>query len=505
MSQVTGQVSRDIVLIQPHCGKYDIFILDMPLSLLYTARMLVQAGYNVHVVDQRIEKERTKPLLEKLIERNPVYIGMTVMTGEPVGHGLALCGFIKSKTDIPVVWGGIHPTILPEQTLKSPQVDYVIRGKGEMAALYLAEALEGKRGFEEVPGLSYTSQGGETVHNPEDDEELWDEMPMPRYDLIKIDEYYRVGFKEKVFSIMTSRNCPHKCTFCYNAALKKKKKWAPDGLDYTKSHIDHILEKYEPDYLSFIDDDFFVDRKRAQAILEYLKERAPGLKIGFRGARVSDLVRLDESFFDLMEVVNTRHINIGVESGSQRILEEIRKGITVEQVVALNRRFANRPSFVPLYNFFSGIPQETEEDIKMSTDLILRLVEENPHCQISGYHQYTPYPGNPLYDLAVKNGFPEPHSLEDWGALRFEDNARNCPWIDARRRRLLDMVYSMIYFVDNKYDMYFAGNNMLLRAMFPLVRLYKHVARFRLRHHFTGLPIEVKAKDLFYRLYYTVG
>ena len=286
---------------------------------------------------------------------------------------------------------------------------------------------------------------------------------------------------------MTSRNCPHKCTFCYNSSLPGKFTWMPDSDEYTQAHIDHILQTYQPTYLSFIDDDFFVDRPRARKILEYVEKVKPAeVKCGFRGVRVSDLRLLTDEDFDLLERINTIHLNIGIESGSDKILKHMKKGMRAEQAVELNRRFSRYKNLVPLYNFFSGIPTETEEDIWLSTKLILQLTKENPNCQISGFHQYTPYPGNPLFDEAVEGGFPMPETLEGWGDLKFEENAKNCPWIDSRRQKLLDMIYCMVYFVDNKYDMYFAENNWKLKALYPFIRLYKRIARFRLRHHLTA-------------------
>ncbi len=491
---------EEVILIQPRCGKYDMFIMDMPLGLLYLSRLLVREGMDVHVIDQRVTKERTFMRLATLLERNPLWVGVTAMTGEPVRHALDLCRFVRSKTTAPIVWGGIHPTILPEQTLENPLVDYVVRGKAEKSALELSRYLNGQGRIEDIPGLTYHDNSGNVRHNPEDDESDWAGMPLVPYELVDASQYFRVGFSDRIFSIMTSRNCPHKCAFCYNSSLARPKPWLPDSLEYTKEHIDHILKKYAPEYLSFIDDDFFIKPDRAFDILSFLEGKAPGMEVGFRGARVSDLVRADEDLFDLMERVNTRHINIGVESGSPRILKIIKKGSTLEMTIELNRRLAKRKNFIPLYNFFSGIPQETEEDIRMSTDLILQLVRENPRCQISGYHQYTPYPGNTLYVEAVKKGFPEPSSLEEWGNMRFEDNAVNCPWIDKKRRRLLDMVYSMIYFADTKYDDYIAGSSRLLKALLPLVRAYKPVARFRLKHHVTAFPVEVMAKNMIYRV-----
>lgn len=488
--------SRDILLVYPRCGKYDLFILDMPLGLLYIARLLEAAGHRVHIFDQRVDPPAR---LDELLTRDPLWVGISIMTGEPIRHALELADHIRARSRAPLVWGGIHPTILPDQTLADDRVDYVVRGKGERSALRLTEHLLGLRPVEEVPGLSRL-RDGVAVHNPEDCEEDWGEMPMVNYGLVNVERYGRVGFEKHIFSIMTSRNCPYKCTFCYNSSLGKAKPWAPDDLDYVKRHLAYIIETYRPEYLSFIDDDFFVDLPRARAILEHLATiMPPGMKTGFRGARVSDLLRLDDDFFRLLERVNTRHVNIGVESGSKRILTIIRKGMTPDMAVRCNRRLARYPFLIPLYNFFSGIPQETEEDIRLSTRLVLQLVRDNPGCQISGYHQYTPYPGNKLFDDATRAGFVPPSSLAEWGSRRFEDNALNCPWIDAKRRKLLDMIYSMIYFVDNKYETYLAPHNRLLRALTPLVRLYRPIARARLRHHFSALPIEVVAKNLIYR------
>ncbi|MDO8607022.1 MAG: radical SAM protein [Phaeospirillum sp.] len=496
-------MSGSIILIQPNCGKYDMFIRDMPLGLLYIARMLVQEGYQVHIVDQRVLGDDTHARLTELLKTEPLWIGITAMTGEPVHHALKLCRFLRERTSAPLVWGGIHPTVLSEVTIVHPLVDYVVRGKGEHSVLELSAALRDQRPLTKVPGLTWQDENGTVFSNPEDDDDSWGEMPMVPYELVNIDDYARVGFERRVFPIMTSRNCPHKCTFCYNSAIKQKLRWAPDSNDYTRRHIDYILKNYDPSYLSFIDDDFFVDRLRAREILEYVeKVKPPHIKVGFRGIRISDLRLLTDDDMDLIVRINTVHLNIGIESGSDRILKMLKKGMKAEHAVEVNRRFAQYPSLVPLYNFFSGVPEETEEDIRASTRLILQLTRENPNCQISGFHQYTPYPGNALFDEAVKHGFHVPSTLEEWGDQKFEENARNCPWIDKRRRALLEMIYCMIYFVDNKYDMYFANNNWYLKALQPLIGLYKPVARLRLRYHLTVFPVEIYAKDLFYKLFY---
>lgn len=492
------QRGADIVLIYPRCGKYDLFIRDMPLGLLYMARFLTEHGYRVHIFDQRVEDGLDR--LDSLLANNPLWVGFSIMTGEPIRHALELADHVRSRTDAPLVWGGIHPTILPEQTLDNPLVDYVMRGKGELAAVDFSRYIEGKLEAQEVQGLTWIDNGFPRS-NPEDDGQDWQDIPMVDYTLVPVEKYGRVGFEKNIFSILTSRNCPYKCTFCYNSSIKGKIRWLPDDIEYVKAHIKMIIDTYAPDYLSFIDDDFFVDMDRARDILTYLLEIKPeSMKVGFRGMRISDILRADDEIMDLMEKVKTVHINIGVESGSQTILKALRKGCTPEMSLKANRKLAARP-FTPLYNFFSGIPQETEEDLMDSTSLLLQLVEENPRCQISGYHQYTPYPGNSLFDLATAAGFEAPKSLEEWGDARFEDNAQNCPWITPDRNKLLQMIYSAIYFVDDKYETYIAKHNFLLKVLVPFVKLYKPIAKWRLRHHIKAFPIEVATQKLVYRLF----
>ena len=496
-------MSKRIILIQSNCGKYDLFIRDMPLGLLYVSRLLVDEGYDVCIVDQRVEGNSFFDKLEQMLSEDVLWIGVTAMTGEPVHHSLDICKFLRTRTTAPLVWGGIHPTILSDSTLEHELVDYVIRGKGERSVLMLSQALQGELEFSQVRGLTYFDSNGCIVHNEEDSDSEWEQLPDVPYNLVNIDDYARVGFEKRVFPIMTSRNCPHKCTFCYISSLPCKFRWYPDSIEEVKDHLDRIIRDYEPTYMSFIDDDFFVDRDRAREILRYYEKVKPAtMKTGFRGVRISDLRCLGDDDFDLLERINTVHINIGIESGSDRILKHMRKGMRAKDAIDINNRFVRYPNFVPLYNFFSGIPCETQDDIRLSTKLILKLTKDNKNSQISGFHQYTPYPGNKLYDEAVEAGFPVPSTLDGWGEFKFEENAKNCPWIDKKTKTLLDMIYCMVYFVDNKYDAYFAKSHITFRLLQPLVFMYKPIARIRLRHHLTIFPLEIVLKDLIYNLFY---
>ena len=146
-------MSKRIILIQSNCGKYDLFIRDMPLGLLYVSRLLVDEGYDVCIVDQRVEGNSFFDKLEQMLSEDVLWIGVTAMTGEPVHHSLDICKFLRTRTTAPLVWGGIHPTILSDSTLEHELVDYVIRGKGERSVLMLSQALQGELEFSQVRGF----------------------------------------------------------------------------------------------------------------------------------------------------------------------------------------------------------------------------------------------------------------------------------------------------------------------------------------------------------------
>lgn len=492
-------MKNKIILVQPQLGKYDMFIRDLPLSLLYAACMVDRSKFDLLLIDQRVEPDWENKLLRELKNDNVVCVALTVMTGEPIEYALKTSKIVKENSLAPTVWGGIHPTILPQQTLEHDLVDIVVHGKGEFIFKELVETLAAGGDLTKVKGISFKTPDKVIHHNELSYDFDTDAVSIPPYDLVDIKRYKRSGFDFQVLSFITSRGCPHSCTFCYISSLSiKERHWQAEGVGKTVEHLLKVIDLYSPDYISIIDDDFFVNIKRGKAFFEEVERRNIKIKWGLRGVRIDEILRMDESVLELLERIGMEHMNIGVESGSPRMLELIDKSINPEEVLAANRKLAKHKKLKPLYNFFSGLPTETEEDLKCSTELVNRLLKENPYAQISGFHQFTPYPGNPLFDFAVKQGFVPPTNLEGWSRFRLESNAENLPWIDKKRKSLLDVIYFTVYFVDNKYESFILRENLFNRLVYPLVLLYKVLAKARFTYHLTALPLDIYAKDLFY-------
>ena len=492
-------MKKKIILVQPQLGKYDMFIRDLPLSLLYAGALVDRNKFDLLLIDQRVDLDWAECLVHELKNSDVLCVALTVMTGEPIHYALKTSALVKENSSAPTVWGGIHPTILSQQTLENPLVDIVVRGKGEFVFRNLVLALADEADLNQVRGISFKDRKQTIVHNEDCQEFDSDKVPIPPYDLVDISKYRRSGFDFQVMSFITSRGCPHNCTFCYITSLSnRERRWQAEAVEKTVDHLEYVMKLYKPDYISIIDDDFFVNIKRGHAFFQEVERRNIKIKWGLRGVRIDEILRMDDDTLKLLTRVGMQHMNIGVESGSRRMLDLIDKSINPNEVLEANRKLAGYPGLQPLYNFFSGLPTETEEDLKCSTDLIDLLLKDNPQAQISGFHQFTPYPGNKLFDFAVENGFSSPEDLDSWSRFRLESNAENLPWIDSKRKTLLDVIYFTVYFVDRKYENFIMRENWFNRLIYPLILVYKVVARIRFYRHVTLFPLDILAKDVFY-------
>ena len=490
-------MKKDLILVYPKIGIYGTIIIDLPLALIHASRLAYSKGYSIKIIDCRIDDDWKKTLLESL-KNDPYAVMISAMTGKPIQYALEVSKFVKDNSNTLVVWGGIHPTLLPMQTLEHPLIDAVVQGDGEVTLYEMLEALEHGKSFHGIAGLHF-KENGKLIQNPKRSPTDLNALPdeIPPYDLVDIKKYRRQGFNETSFSILTSSGCPHRCTFCHVPATDSK--WIPEDVGRTMRHIKYVMDKYHPDYLYINDNDFFVNLKRAEALFEEIKKEKIDVVVGFRGTRVDELTRADHKLFSLMEDIGVRELHIGAESGSQRILDYIKKGIKVQNTVDVNRRLTKHPKIRPSYNFFTGVPGETEHDLYLTTNLVIKLLRENPYAQISSMTEFAPYPGTELYDIDIKQGYQPPQTLQEWADLDPGTAAKKCPWINQNRKRLMDMLYFTALFVDRKIEWHFLSNKPHFFLFRNMSKVYRPVARFRMKHHISAMPVEVHLKNLFYK------
>lgn len=469
-----------IVLIQPMTNIFDAGKSrpTPPLSLLAAAR-LAAARHEVRIVDQRATPHWRREL-ETLLRAKPLLVGVTSVTGSQLDHALAAARFVhQTAPQVPLVWGGIHATLFPEQVLADPAADLVIRGEGEHTLAQLADALAEGRGPHGIAGVSYRDNG-QVRHA--DDRSFVDLDAMPDVDLSLAPggDHFLVEGRPATY-VETSRGCPNRCAYCYNAVFHHRR-WRGEKpatvldrwrrLRRERPHIVH---------LSIVDDNFFGNPKRALDLAEGLVREGAPFRYQVQGAEVAMLDGFDDDQLALLRRSGCVRLDMGVESGSARLLESVDKRLSPDQVRRVNRRLA-ACGITAWYNFLAGMPGETDADLDASFALMLQLLRDNPQALVSPFYLYAPYPGTALFERSQELGYRPPARLDGWAGLH--DGRLAVPWIDPARRRELAGAYFASIFVDRKLAVYDTKPLFRLAA-----RLYRPIARWRLtRRFFRWMP-----------------
>lgn len=412
----------DAVLIYPQTG-FEIRgeSVGPPLSLL-TIASTVAHDFRIKIIDQRTDPNWRQTLRAELRER-PLCVGISSMTGAQIRYGLE-AAHIAKETGATVVWGGIHATLLPEQTAGDPLIDAVVLGEGELIFRELLQALADKRDLKTVGGILYKDHG-QIRRNPPGQPVDIAALPELPYHLVDIERYVDRSLKRtgiaRALPFITSRGCPFQCTFCCNPRLSLRR-WRALPAEEAYAQVSRLVERYHLDGIVFNDENFFGNPRRAERLGELIGGKFRWYVQGRMDAFLRvDLNRLYEN--------GLRVVQPGIESGSPRILGLIRKDETKETMIAANRALA-ATGIVPIYNFIIGFPTETEEEMAESVDFALQLLADNPRAEIAGFYIFVPYPGTELYDVALAHGFKFPASLGEWA--KYSRQHLDTPWIQDR-------------------------------------------------------------------------
>lgn len=477
-----------IVLVQPNIGDWDDLRShpSLPLSLLSAARMVAKE-FDTVLIDTRIERN-WKTRLKQELEKEPLCVGVTSMTGRQIGYALEISGFVKEISDIPVVWGGIHPTILPESTLSNNNIDIIVIGEGEGSFIELVKALSVKKSLNGINGIWY-KEGGKIIRNPDRKFGHLDDLPDLPLSLINLNDFLPVFKGRRTFNIETSRGCPNQCRFCYNSAYNKNS-WRAFSSQRVLSDLKYLYNKFNIGSFYVIDDNFFIDLKRSAAIAQGIIDEKLDIIWEVQGININSAVKMDDDYLELLVRAGMKKVHFGVESASEKILKLVNKNLKVEDVIKINRVWSKH-NVVIQYNFMCGFPEETMEDIRKTKDLIFQLMRENRNALISPLCPYTPYPGTDLYNKSLEHGFLRKEKLEDWQEADYGDNL----WEAPERKKVL----SSLFFASMFLDRHRSKDMIRSRILKFLIDLYRPLAKFRVKHLFFKFMPELKIKDLLFR------
>lgn len=434
--------SYNVVLMYPKTG-LDVggHTVAPPHALLAVAAPVDKAGYSVKIIDMRRDYEWRNTLKESLGPET-LCVGISSMTGTQVRFALRMAEEARKLTNgkIPIVFGGAHATSLPEQTAEHPLVDIVVKGEGDESFPELVKALDQGTPWEAIPGLVYQQNGQmvKTAFRPLLNIE--DLLPVPWHlidveQYINIDNYFLKDSPRTLDVGQTSRGCPHMCTFC-SSASSQGRKWRAMSVEKSMEFILDPVKKFNLTGVWIRDDEFYVNRKRAFEICRRIIKSGHEIQWYATGARVSDFIRMSPDEIELLKTSGGQIMKFGAESGSNRVLEYIRKGITVEQTIQSNLR-CKEFGIIPAYSFIVGFPSETFEEIDQTIDLAFSLQKDYKDAQLETFPTCTSFPGTEMWTQALEMGLKPPESLDQWADWIMDDYdiaGQRIPWFNKKER-----------------------------------------------------------------------
>lgn len=403
------------------------FFFSVPLGILYIAAVLRKEGHEVTVLDcvmnadvvpawydegnevtYGLSLDEIKSRLQRI---SPDIIGLSCQFTTYANNIPRVGRAVKEACpDIPLVLGGPHASVADKEVLSTTNdVDIIVRGEGEDIIVELMRYFEGQASLRDIQGITYR-ENGSIVRNPQPKviQDL-DRIPFPAYDLIDMDGYLgrgknriksRVGESGKPFiSMITSRGCPYNCVFC-SIHLTMGKRWRGHSADYVIKHLKFLKDNYGVDNFHFEDDSILQDKTRFISILNLMLDN--NLKIDWDTPNGVRADHLNKELLQLMRKCGCVSIAIGIESGSQRVLNEvIKKKISLGTVETVAKTCLEVG--MPVSGFLViGFPGETKKDIEDTVKFGLHLAKEYK-TRISGAMIATPLIGTELYEICKKN------------------------------------------------------------------------------------------------------
>ncbi len=427
----------DVLLIKPGSQKElygelsesSLTALEPPLWAGLIATFVRKRGYSVKVIDAEAERLGPLSVVDRISEMNPILLCMIVSGTNPSASTMNMLGaraILKevSKRDLPIktIVAGLHPSALPKRTMEEEKTDFVCEGEGFYTIAELLDVLKGdykKKGFN-IKGLWYRKDGkiianerASLIENL--DEELpyvsWDLLPMDRYRAHNWHCFQEPGQKREPYAVIyTSLGCPFRCHFCCINAI-----FGGPGIRYRSpekvvEEIDLLVNTYGVKNIKIADEMFVLNERHVLKICDLITERGYKLNI-WAYARINTV---NKKLLGRLKEAGFTWLAYGIESGNDRILKSVTKGITVEkikQVVKLTQEIGINV----IGNYILGLPEDDLNSMQDTLDLAMEL-----NCEFMNLYCATAYPGSPLYDQAVTEGWRLPETWADYSPYSYE-------------------------------------------------------------------------------------
>ena len=465
-----------IVLFYP---AYEGPPLSAPLCLLSLASTLRAADFQVVVIDAAIVADHKNRVLNESVDA--LCLGISLLTGPMIRGAIEVATAAKKRfPNLTVIFGGWHPSLLPDQTLKESFVDVIVRGQGEMTLLEVAEALAENRPIQAIDGLSCRSDG-RRQHNPERRVQRLESLPTPAFELVDFDAYERACGARKL-AYATSVGCPYGCNYCTDMVFYKRRFNALPA-ERVVGELASLVVRHRIEEVALLDSNFPVDLRRALDIARGIIDSGAKFRWTFQ-ASTDFLCRMSEDEVRLLAESGVSHMGFGTESTSEDVLKLMNKRHQRVNEMFETARKANLAGIRVTFNLIFGYPGETEKDRTITFCTMSDIVRQFQNVSFSP-NIFTPYPGIPIWPQLRSMGVREPQSLFEW--MNMPLGANVLPWLQGkelnRLQRMLD------YFLLNAEVHRSKGTYSLARR--SVRRIVKTPVRWRLRSSRYFFPWEL--------------
>ena len=383
-----------VTLVYPSYGT-EQHSLYFPFGLAYVASSLLAAGHDVTVVDMEGDRLSVSEAVQRTVDSSPNIVAFGGMVTR-FRFVRELAGLIRKELpDVFMTAGNSGVTTVPEIYLKACGLDCVVLGEGEVTSVELVNAVKEGVDWKEIPGIAWLGEDGSLQRSaPREPVPDLDSLPWPAWDLFPIENYVSsMDHRQKTvrhLETLASRGCPFNCVYCYRIYGRNVRRRSPEAI---VAELEELVNRFQIQYTGFPDDLFTSDKKFVMNTCALMKEKLPGIKWSCIG-RVNTV---DREMLETMKDAGCDWISYGIESGSDIMLENMRRGVTVKQCLDAIK-LTESVGIHAEGSFIIGMFGETRDSVKKTVEFCREADITAPMLFV------TPYPGTAIFNMALEKG-----------------------------------------------------------------------------------------------------
>lgn len=388
----------DILLINPYSEEstgINETTVEVPVGLLSLASFLEDKGVKVGLLDAYALLMKQSDVIEEVKRHRPRAVGISVNIFSFLQAIRYTQEIKKISQEIIVIWGGPHPTIAWDICLNKSKADIMVVGEGELTLHESLKKLLVGEPIDNVSGIAYRDNGDAKI-NPSRERILdLNSLPLPAYHLLPELNNYKTRARRLPFmGIVTSRGCPFSCIYCSKDVFKNRITMrSPENII---EEIDRLVKDYQIRQIDILDDNFTADLGRIDKLCELIIKRDYKLYINLQSGIRAD--KVNQAIIKKLKRAGVFKLAVGVESGNQTILHNIKKELNLDQIIEASR-ISRGLGIIVIGFFIIGLPGDNERTLQETIDFAVRM---NPH--IANFMMAIPFYGTEFYNKVEREG-----------------------------------------------------------------------------------------------------